>query len=253
MLGQGSFEYPPPNLEAVQRYGIYPVDFLLEAILRSGIDWFLTTPDAGNQVFGHLTSPILDSRYGQAKIDEISSYIRKYEIVIVQHFSLMDARMPSISIQLLDGSEATERAGLADFQQQIDALDANNFVKGRTEVGFSPIIDNIHIGIHTIDTPDLTKYLYYLVAYILNVFKPEFDRLGIYLTTFRATDLSRLNDFLPENMYSRFINFQALTMASYDRGSLPIIEKILGAHIASPDQSDTGVNTGITLSDIKVS
>lgn len=261
MLGQGFFQYPPPKFEQEFRYGIYPTDFLIEAIIRSGLEWFLNTPEAPNQVFGHLTSPLLDARYGQAKIDEIAAYIRKYEITVVQHFSLMDTRVPAISIQLLDGSEAVERAALADFQTHIDSLDASNAVKGRVEVGFSPIIDNVHIGIHSIDTPDLTKYLYYLVAYVLNVFKPEFDRLGIYLTTFRATDISRLNDYLPENMYSRFINFQALTLASYDRGTLPIIEKILGVHVPQGPDADSAnisdteieVETGLSLSDIKQS
>lgn len=48
------------------------------------------------------------------------------------------------------------------------------------------------------------------------------------LGTFRATDLSRMNEYLPENMYSRFINFTSFSIASFDKGLVPIVENIIG-------------------------
>jgi hypothetical protein len=223
--------YPPLPAEENKELGVFPVDFLLETILRAGLEWFRTTPGAATEVFGHLRTPYLSGKYGEAKITEISEYIKKYEIRIVQHFALIDQTVPSISIQLLDGSEMTERAGLADFQGQIDVLDAEDMVKGRTEIGYAPVMDNIQIGIHAIGTPDLTKYLYYLVIYILCSFKPELEARGLQLGTFRATDMSRLNEYLPENLYSRFINFSVFTIAKFSNGIVPIVEKILGVHV----------------------
>jgi hypothetical protein len=232
MIGLGlPHQYPAPKSEEPLRYGVWPVDFLLETVLRAGLDWFRTETSAPRQVFGHLVSPWLNTKYGEAKIEEIASYMKKYEIKIVQHWSLISSGVPCISIQLLDASEMTERAGLSDFQQTVDALTAQGAIEQRENVGYSPIIDNIHIGIHNITTPDLTKYLYYFVIYILNAFKPQLETRGMHLSTFRATDVSRLNEYLPENIFSRFINFSVFSWASFDQGRVPIIEKILGPHV----------------------
>lgn len=238
-------EFPSPPQQEEFHYGLYPVDFILETILKAGIEWFKTDPEAPKKVYGHLMSPWLSGKYGEAKINEIAAYLRKYEVHIVQHFSMVDETVPSISIQLLDGSEMTERAGLADFQGTIDVLDIDNQVRGRTEIGYAAVSDNIQIGIHAINTPDLVKYLYYLVIYILNSFKPELEARGMQLGTFRATDLSRMNEYLPENMFSRFVNFTSFSIASYDKGLVPIIERIIGLSTAGPPPHGDAVEVPI--------
>ena len=240
--------YPPDPVEDDNHTGLYPVDFILESILKAGLEWFRTTDGAGKKVFGHLQDPWL-AKYGEAKILEIESYIKKYEIRIVQHFSLIDQVVPTISIQLLDGSEATERAGLADHQGMVDVLDAEANVKGRTEVGFTSVYDSMQIGIHSAETPDLTKYLYYLVVYILSSFKPEMEKRGLQLGTFRATDISRMNEYLPENIYSRFVNFSVFSIASFDKGAVPIIESIMGVSVASDNVVSN--EYGVTLDDVE--
>ena len=259
-IGGGAYEYPPQPVAENQFYGIYPVDFLLESVLKAGLEWFRTDPQAPKFVFGHLQSPYLNAKYGEAKINEIAAYIRKYDVKIIQHWSLIHASVPCISIQLLDANEMTERAGFADFQRMSDTLNADNEVVGRRDVGYSPITDNIHLGIHCQDTPDLAKYLYYLTTYILNAFKPQLETQGMMLGTFRATDLSRVNEYLPENLYSRFINFTIFTLASFDKGVVPIIEEFMGVHVAPSSsgsagqtlpESDTPVDDfGVCLDDI---
>jgi hypothetical protein len=242
--------WPPPPSPEDEGLGLYPVDFLLETVLRIGFDWFRTNDDAPAKVFSHLNTPFLAGKYGDKKIKEIADYIKKYDIRIVQHFSLIDEQMPTISIQLLDGGEMTERAGLADHADVIDQLNAENEVLGRSEVKYSPVTDNIHIGIHTSNTPDLCKYLYYLSMYILLLFKPELEKRGLQLSTFRATDLSKVNEYLPANIYSRFINFSVFSIARIDTGAMPIIKDFVGVMAG---QSDNGVETGISLADIQES
>lgn len=241
--------YPSPTADLSCDYdGLLPVDFVLETIIEAGLLWFRSTPDASNMVFGQLLAPWLEDRYGQSKIDEIGNFINKYEIKIVQHFSLIATNAPCFSIQILDANEREDRAGLADFSRMVDVLnDSDGAVVGRTEQGYAAISDNIHIGIHNVGTPDLTKYLYYFLIYILNVFKPQLEERGLHLSSFRATDISRLNDFLPENMYSRFVNFSVFSMAPFSKGSVPILENILGVH-ADPEVPDNelgGVPAGV--------
>jgi len=255
MLGPNAFRYPPVVSDEAPLTGVYPVDFVLETVLRAGLDWFRTDPKAPMSVYGHFTAPWLSAKYGEAKVNEIAAYIKKYEIRIVQHFALIDLQLPSISIQLLDGNEMTERASLSDHAQMVDVMNSDGEVQGRSEVGYAAVMDNIHIGIHNIGTPDLTKYLYYLVIYILNSFKPQLEERGLMLGTFRATDLSRLNDFLPENMFSRFVNFNVFTIAPFKKGEMPIIDTFLGVHVPPGpsvifnENSDEELNieTGVTV------
>jgi len=247
--------YPPPVPDIRdETLGIYPVDFILEVILEAGIKWFRETSGSANQVFGHLTQPFLATRYGQPKINEIDNFIKTKEIRIVQHFSLIDATVPSISIQLLEATEREDRAGLDDHAANVDTLDdATGAVLGREQMGYSPISDNMHIGIHTIDTPDLTKYLYYLVIYILMAFKPQLEDKGLQLSTFRSTDISKLNEFLPDNMYSRFINFSVYTHATFKKDvSIPLIEDIVGVTVTKEDDGVADdINGGIRVADIE--
>lgn len=251
--------YPPQDaeLQDTPYYGAVPVDFIMENILLEGLQWFRTDVEAKNFVFGWLLTPTL-AKYGQAKIDAIAAYINKYEIAVVQGFSLIDNMNPSISIVLGDAGEMLERAGLNDFQRQVDILnqDATEILT-RYEDGYSAMTDAMHIGIHTINTPDLAKYIYYLVIYILNVRKTELEAAGLILGTYRATDLSRMNDYLPENMYSRFINFTISSMMRFRKGSVPMVDTIRGVHAPGPDidpNSDIeNIDLGLKVSDIKQS
>lgn len=234
--------YPSPGICPPEFVGIFPVDFILETIIESGLNWFRTDPDAPSRVFGQLKAPWLSTRYGQKKIDEIAEYIKKYEIRIVQHYSLIAKQTPCISIQLLEANEETSRAGFEDQFRDVDNLnEVSQAVIGRESQGYIPIIDNMHIGIHASETPDLVKYIYYLLIYLLSAFKTDLQDRGLQLTTFRATDLSRINEYLPNNVFSRFINFQTFTVAPYKKDDLPILDTILGLTM---DQTGEGDGTG---------
>jgi hypothetical protein len=253
MFDQSQLQYPPqPSLED-EGTGLFPVDFLLEDAIRLGLNWFKTDPKAPSAVFSHLTTSFLSTKYGISKVNEIAAFIKKYDIRIVQHFSLIDEQMPCISIQLLDSSEMQERAGFDDFAGEVDQLNAQNEVVGRSELKYTPVQDSIHIGIHTSNTPDLCKYLYYLIVYILILFKPEFQRRGLQLSTFRATDLSKINEYLPANIYSRFINFSTFSIAKVDAGLLPMITNLNVEVSGVQTPTDMGINVGIGLVDIQES
>jgi len=234
-LKANAYNYPPPVDCPDELTGIFPVDFILETIIRAGLEWFRNTPDAPMQVFEQLTAPWLSIKYGEAKVIEISDYIKKFDIKIVQHFSLIPTNAPCFSIQILDGNEEESRSGLDDHLQMVDIKnDMDESIVGREQYGYAAIVDQMHIGIHAIETPDLVKYLYYFLIYILSAFKPQLQERGLQLTTFRATDLSRMNEFLPENMYSRFVNFSTFTVAPFKKSKMPIIEEILGVQL-NPD------------------
>jgi hypothetical protein len=216
--------YPAPELPD-HPHGVYPVDFILESIITAGLKWIVTDPNAGKLVFGHYLEPWL-AKYGQPKIDEIIGFMKKYPVKVVQHWSMIATNSPCFSIQILDAGEEVAKTGLQDHAREMDVMGANDELLERRRVSYAPITDSIHIGIHNALTPDLTKYLYQFLVYILNTYKPSLENMGMELGTFRATDISRLNDYLPENMYSRFITFTISSMPTFDMGTLPLITDI---------------------------
>lgn len=209
------------------KYGVYPMDFIVESVLRAGLDWFKADPDSQELVFGQLDQPYL-ARYGTSKIAELKSYIVNKEIKIVQSLSLVNSSLPHISIQLAQGLEDESKAAIGDqMGDQMIFNQSTGFLEETDEVGYSPIRENILIGLHTGETPDLPKYLYMLVVYILNAYKYDLITKGIYLGTFSMTDLSRMNDYLPDNVFSRFMTFSANSNAPWKKGTLPQLDIIL--------------------------
>ncbi len=199
-------------LESDSLSGVYPIDFLLQTVIEESLELFRSSPEnAPNAVFGHLAATYL-SKYGQKKIDEIAKYIRETQIPVVQHWSLVPEQVPCFSIQLMNSKEDEQYAGMGDHVENVDVLnEEETAIEKRTAFLYSPMSDEVQIGIHNSITPDLTKYLYYLLVHTFITSKETLIRRGLELTTWNATDISRINDYLPENIYSRFINFTAFS------------------------------------------
>jgi hypothetical protein len=218
-------EYPAPEVPCPPPLGLYPIDFMLEAVLKLGLQHFRQTPDLANRVYGHLLSGPLSRKYGQSKIDEIREYINSTDIGIIQGFPMTSENSPTISLNLNDGSEDEKYSGLDNFGGELDTFGSDGSVVARENLGYATMRDTVIIGIHAIGGPDKTKYLYYLIAYILIAYKEQLEERGLTLSTFQATDLSRLNDYLPEGMFSRFITFSALTTVKFKKADAPIINE----------------------------
>jgi hypothetical protein len=222
------FHYPPlPKESGVNYFGLHPVDFILETVLSAGMSLFQTDDDFARAAFSQLDRPYLQAQYGEKKIDEIIEFIRSNEVRVIQGFPMSDEQSPTISLNLSDGAEAEKWSGLDDFMANQDALDMQGNVLGRDEIGYVSMEDSVLVGIHAIGGPDKVKYLYYLVAYIIVSFRDQLEERELILSTFRATDLSRLNEYLPENMFSRFITFKATSIAPVKKGSVPIIDELI--------------------------
>lgn len=225
------FEWPPPLVDRECVTGMIPIDFYLERQLETGIEWFRNTPTAPNIVYAHLIDEWLNDKYGQSKIDEIAEYIRTTEIDIKQSFPFEDEESPSVSINLQSSVEVENYAGLENHAGIVPTLGSTGDIKGGKNLGYTPVRDEVLLGIHSTGTPDKTKYLYYLVTYIINAFRIQLeDRPGkinsLFNVKWRATDISRLNEFLPSNLYSRFVTVTADHFAIYDKADSPFIGDI---------------------------
>lgn len=222
-------QYPPPMVDKECVTGIIPVDFLIERFLEIGFEWFRTNPEAPNRVFGHLRDVDLKDKYGQSKIDEIATYIKNTEIDIKQAFPMEDEEIPSISINLQSSMEIGELTGLNDYAGTATTLGSSGSIVGGVEQGYSPIRDEVLIGIHASASSNKTKYLYYLVVYIINAYRDQLearpDKInGLFNISWRATDISRMNDYLPAHVFTRFVTITAEHFAIFDKEAVPFIE-----------------------------
>jgi len=221
-------EYPAPGQSREPTlYGFYPMDFILEVIFEQGLEWFRADKDAPNLVYGNLNKEILKTRYGQSKIDEIAEWVKRTEIRVTQSFPTAAEQTPMISINLANGQEVEQHAALDDFAGNLDVLGGDdNSVVDRAEIGYSAIQDELLIGIHTSGTPDKTKYLHMLVLYLLNSYIDVLDEEGFFNVGFKSTDLSRLNEYLPQNIFSRFISVTGESFAKFPKAKVPMLSNI---------------------------
>jgi len=219
--------YPKDPVESTCRFGFLPIDMILEIVLEAGMDWFRATPEAQNLVYGQLDRPLLATRYGANKIQEIGDYIRNTKIKVIQGFPLAAETSPIFSLNLASAIEFDQHAGLDNFAGELDTLDSQENVVGRSEIGYSAIKEDILIGVHAAGSPDKVKYMYLLALYLLGAYHDQLEEEGMFNMTFRATDLSRLNEYLPANMFSRFITASFETFARVNKGEVPIATEII--------------------------
>jgi hypothetical protein len=79
----------------------------------------------------------------------------------------------------------------------------------------TPLIENIQIGIHAGEETNLCKYMYYMLLYFLQSRRMELENIGVQLHTFSVTEFTKILDYMPDNVMSRFVNFRAKVWFSW--------------------------------------
>lgn len=89
-------------------------EFVLEATIRDGLGEIRANPNKLDDVFSKFKQAFLETQFGQAKIDEIKTYIVTNQIRIVQSWAMVPTSMPCISIQLARSSEDSDIQNLGN-------------------------------------------------------------------------------------------------------------------------------------------
>ena len=95
-------------------------EFVLEGIIRDGLGDLRSNPDKLNDLFSVLTETYLANQYGQAKIDEIKTYIVNNQIKIVQGWAMVPMAVPCISIELAQSSEDADLQEFSNMYEDVD-------------------------------------------------------------------------------------------------------------------------------------
>lgn len=83
-------------------------EFVIESVLRDGLNELRLTPSKLDDLFKRFTYTYFNTQYGQAKIDELKTYIQNNQIKIIHALHIQPTDMPCISIQLLSSDEVED-------------------------------------------------------------------------------------------------------------------------------------------------
>jgi len=172
----------------------------LQRVIQTGITDLKGNRTAFNEIFDIYTHDSMNDDYGQTYIDTIWDWFTEVRIPVVQAWAFNSTRIPGISVHLAQEMEDESKAAIGDHHHISFDDDM--------EIGIGVFTVNLDIGIHADKTGDEVLWLYYIVSYALFNQKRLAEDLGIKLQTFNGSDYGRKIDWIPENVWSRWIRFK---------------------------------------------
>jgi hypothetical protein len=228
----------------------------IRRVINDGMKALRTNHTAFVDIFSQFTQDELNAEYGAAYIEQIWQWFTTTKVPVVQSWALNVQKIPCISIHLANETEAEDKAALGDYGGIFDDT---------SETGVATFTAMIDIGLHANKGGDHVLWLYYIVSYIMFRQKTTFERFGIKLGTFSASDYANDNAKLGDNIWTRWVRYRCTTQNTWPGDPLRLIEEVdvspkTGltpddvATSLDVDQStlDTSVNTGFTVSSTDV-
>lgn len=202
-------------------------DLVIQTILEAGLADMRANPDARLDVlFAQLKENYFNADYGQAELNRYKTYIADNKIDIVHSHRMVAERLPCLYIQNVSSSEDEQKSFINDYSGNVDTLGGGgDVITERLEEKTVCTRDAVQVGIHIDDPGGMTalRWTYAAVIYFLISQKETMLERGLQLTTWSASDFNRLNELLPENVYSRYITFNFNTYISWTKHDAEII------------------------------
>jgi hypothetical protein len=178
----------------------------LHRLIQEGISILKENPDVLDDVFQYYTCEPMSSLYGEEYLNQIKQWFLQTKIPVVQAFNLNVHKAPQIAIYLASEQEDETKAAFGD-----------HFDYGEeANVGVGVFTVTLDISLLGSKNTDEVLWMHYIVSYILFKRKRRAEELGLQLHTFTASDYSRENRMLPENIWSRNIRFRATVQQFWD-------------------------------------
>lgn len=197
--------------------GFVMPEIVVQKIIERGIKTLRANKPAFYDLFSQFTQDELDSSYGEKYIDQIWEWFSTTKIPVVKAWNFNVQKIPCISIHLANETEDESKAALNDLA---------GVFSYESETGTGVFTCMVDIGIHADKAGDHVLWLYYIVAYILFKHKMMAHRLGLKLHTFSASDYSKNQLSMGENIWTRWIRFRCTTQNFWDAEPLFEVEDI---------------------------
>ena len=169
----------------------------LQRVIQNGIKVIKDNPAVLDYIFDSYNQPFMTDSYGPDYVAKIKAWFLETKIPATQAWSYNVQTMPQISIKLANEAEDESKAAMGDFLMNGDTHN----------IGVGVFSVSMDIGIHARKDSDEVLWLYYIISYILFTSKRTAEGMGLYLQTFSASDYSRENSKMPDNVWVRWIRF----------------------------------------------
>lgn len=220
-------------------------DLVIESVIREGLEDIRTNANARLPViYSQLLSTFLSANYGQGEIERFKSYLLNEKIDIVFSYRDISARIPCICIQPIAGQEDVPRSFFGNFSGQVDTY-LGGAVIDRKDENSIPLREGLQISVHTTDPggPTALRWLFASTIYFLASNTKKLTERGVENATFSISDFSRVNDLLPENIYSRYLTVTYMSYFSWTEADSQILLDTIDLH-GGPGASEPGALLG---------
>jgi len=186
-------------------------------VIDDGIKALRSNKPAFIDLFNEFAQDELVSEYGDAYVEQIYQWFATTKIPVIQSWSFNAQKIPCISIHLANEQEAEDKIAFDDY--------GGTFNNDNT-TGVAAFTVMLDIGIHANRGGDHVLWLYYILAYILFKNKPALVRLGLQMGTFSASDYSKENEKMGNNVWTRWVRYRCTTQNDWPAEELKDIEVI---------------------------
>lgn len=168
----------------------------LHRVIQDGVKIVKQNPDVLDDIFYYYLLPDMAASYGQPYIDNIKKWFTETKIPVVQAWSLNPETAPQIGIKLATEQEDIQNSAIGDY-----------FGEDGEQGDFGVNVMNVQLDVilQTSKNGDECLWLYYIVSYILLKRKRTAERLGLEMYTWSATDYSRNQAKLADNIWERYL------------------------------------------------
>jgi hypothetical protein len=179
-------------------------EVVVRQLIDAGIKALRKDKPAFDHLFAQFTQDELGIEYGPDYIKQIWEWFSTTKIPVIQAWSFNAQKIPCISIHLANETEDESKAAMGDL-----------LAPGRdSEIGTAVFTVMVDVGVHTARAGDQVLWMYYIVSYILFKYKLQFERLGLKLHTFSASDYAKDADKMGasgNNIWTRWVRFRCTT------------------------------------------
>lgn len=175
----------------------------LQKVIQQGLRNIKNNPDVLDDIFSYMHEEDIENDYGTAYVEKIKTWFLETKVPVLHAWSFNRDRIPCISIHLANDTEDEGKAAIGDHYGE-DEVGA---------VGTATFTTQLDIGIHASKSSDEVLWLYYIVTYTLFHDKLFAEKLGLRLQTFTASDWDKRQEYMTENLWTRWIRFRCTTQS----------------------------------------
>ena len=219
-------------------------EVVVRKLLDEGIKALRKDREAFDHLFAQLRQDELLEEYGPDYIKQVWEWFSTTKIPVIQAWSFNTQNIPCISIHLANETEDESKAAIGDLLN-----------KGHdSEIGTAVFTVMVDVGVHTARAGDQVLWMYYIVSYILFKYKLHFERLGLKLQTYSASDYTKDADKMGasgNNIWTRWIRFRCTTENFWAAEPLREFKHLhTHQHIGGPHSIDIATSLDVDPCDV---